>query len=278
MTDRFAFGDNWSDFLRILDPARIDAADCSLRQMLRLSGEKPLAEQSFLDIGSGSGLFSMVAARMGARVISIDVDPASVRCTGRLREQWLTEPDAQATRWNVHEMSVLNVPAIDSLGQFDIVYSWGVLHHTGDLDAALDAAAGRVAPGGRLAVALYNDQGGASRRWLAIKRGYHWLPPAIRPAYVAMIAAAYECQFAAARLAGGRNPWPAADWAAKRRDRGMSVWHDWVDWIGGLPFEVCRVDDLHRRFFERGWTLDFLRCVGSGWGCNEFVFRHRDYP
>ena len=272
-TDRFAFGANWSSYLGVLDPVRIKAADASIRRLLRLEGQHPLAGQRFLDIGSGSGLFSLVAVGLGAKVVSIDLDAASVRCTEQLRDRWLSRPDADRDRWAIHSMSILNRPAIASLGLFDVVYSWGVLHHTGQMDAAIDAAAGRVTSGGRLAMALYNDQGGASRRWLAIKRGYHRLPKWLRPVYVATIAGAYELKFAAARAAGGRNPLPLSDWASKRQDRGMSVWYDWVDWVGGMPFEVARVDDLHGRFFERGWTLESLKCVGSGWGCNEFVFR-----
>ena len=46
-------------------------------------------------------------------------------------------------------------PQIESMGSFDFVYSWGVLHHTGDMYRALRGAAGRVAPGGRFLFALY---------------------------------------------------------------------------------------------------------------------------
>jgi 2-polyprenyl-6-hydroxyphenyl methylase/3-demethylubiquinone-9 3-methyltransferase len=68
---------------------------------------------------------------------------------------------------------------------------------------------------------------------------------------------------------------PFADWRAKKFDRGMSAWHDWVDWIGGLPFEVATPEAIIEPLREKGFVLDQLKTVGSGWGCNEFVFSLR---
>ena len=161
-----------------------------------------------------------------------------------------------------------------SLGQFDIVYSWGVLHHTGDMDRAVELARQRVAPDGRFFIAIYNDQGGASRRWLAIKKTYNRLPTWLRPLWVITVASWYELKFALARLVRGKNPLPFADWRAKKQDRGMSAWHDWVDWIGGLPFEVATPERMIVPLRQHGFVLDNLKTVGNGWGCNEFVFRY----
>ena len=132
--------------------------------------------------------------------------------------------------------------------------------------------ANTVAMGGSLCLAIYNDQGGASRRWLAIKRTYHWLPAWLQPGWVLLIAGFYETKFALVRLLRGRNPLPFADWRQKKQDRGMSVWHDWVDWIGGLPFEVATPEQVIVPLRERGFVLEDLKTVGSGWGCNEYVF------
>ncbi len=299
---RFAFGQNWSAFLQSFDQERLDQAVASLRSLLQLGEDpqtlgtrplepQPLAGLSFLDIGSGSGLFSLAAIVLGARVVSLDVDADSYQCTLSLKERITSsssnsasndasgaDPTATAHKkndihWDVHHASILDAEAMRSLGQFDIVYSWGVLHHTGQMKTAVAAAAARVSPGGQLAIAIYNDQGGGSRRWLAIKHGYHRLPAFLRPGYVVAVAGFYECKFALARLARGRNPLPFADWQAKKSDRGMSVWHDWVDWIGGLPFEVATPEAIVMPLRQQGFTLDNLRTVGSGWGCNEFVFR-----
>ncbi|QEF96299.1 bifunctional 3-demethylubiquinone-9 3-methyltransferase/ 2-octaprenyl-6-hydroxy phenol methylase [Stieleria maiorica] len=269
---RFAFGENWASFLNQLDDQRIDQACRSLAELLCLEdgGDgKPLHGRRFLDLGSGSGLFSLAASRLGADVVSIDFDRQCVACTERLRERDSVPP----SRWEIRQGSALDETLMESLGRFDVVYSWGVLHHTGQMQRAIELAAARVADDGRLAIAIYNDQGGASRRWLWIKRTYHRLPKAVRPIWVAAVAAWYEFKFALARLARGRNPLPFSDWKRKRADRGMSAWHDWVDWVGGLPFEVAKPEDVILPLVGRRLQLINLTTVGNGWGCNEFVFR-----
>ena len=268
---RFEFGENWKSFLRHLDEDRIDQACRSLGTLTGMddSLNRPLAGKTFLDLGSGSGLFSLAAFRMGAQVVSIDYDPQCVACTDQLRRR----ESAPDERWRIHQGSVLDETLMQSLGSFDIVYSWGVLHHTGQMHRAIDAATYRVAANGMLAIAIYNDQGAASRRWLAIKKTYHRLPKPLRPAWVTMIASWYESKFALARLARGRNPLPFADWKKKKLDRGMSAWHDWADWVGGLPFEVASPDEIIGRLSKKGFQVAHQTTVGKGWGCNEFVFR-----
>ncbi|PAY15517.1 SAM-dependent methyltransferase [Rhodopirellula sp. SM50] len=268
---RFAFGENWASFLNHLDEDRIDQACRSLTGLLCLDDAAgcPLDGQRFLDLGSGSGLFSLAAYRLGAEVVSVDFDHHSVACTEQLRQRESADP----TKWEILQGSALDESLMESLGQFDVVYSWGVLHHTGQMDRAIELAAARVATGGRFAIAIYNDQGGGSRRWLAIKQMYHRLPSLARPVWVALVAAWYEFKFALARLAGGRNPLPFADWRKKRTDRGMSPWHDWVDWIGGLPFEVAKPEAIIVPLVAKHFQLINLTTVGNGWGCNEYVFK-----
>ena len=266
--ERFAFGKNWQAFLETLDQDRIDRAVDSLVDRL---GVDSLEGTTFLDIGSGSGLFSLAANRLGAAVTSIDYDPQSVSCTRELKDRF----GDQAIDWQVQQGSVLDDALMTSLGDFDVVYSWGVLHHTGAMEQAICAASQRVSDGGKFFIAIYNDQGGASRRWLAIKKIYHWHPDFLKPLWVAKVASVYELKFAAARLASFRNPLPFADWQAKKKDRGMSAWHDWVDWIGGLPFEVATPESVVHPLRDKGFVLDRLKTAGSGWGCNEFVFSLR---
>jgi 2-polyprenyl-3-methyl-5-hydroxy-6-metoxy-1,4-benzoquinol methylase len=271
--DRFEFGKNWQSFLKTLDDDRIEQAMTSLQRML---GRESLAGQRFLDLGSGSGLFSLAAYRLGANVVSMDFDPQSVACTQELRRR----ESASADRWVVRQGSVLDASLMSELGTHDLVYSWGVLHHTGNMRQAIELASHRVKPGGQFFIAIYNDQGGGSRRWLRIKRIYNRLPSWLRPIWVGIIASFYELKFAAARLARLQNPLPFASWSLKRKDRGMSAWHDWVDWIGGLPFEVATPEAVILPLVREGFQLTNLSTVGNGWGCNQYVFRkseHRDF-
>ena len=263
---RFEFGENWSAFLNGLDESRIQQAIDSLVDMLGLDS---LEGTSFLDIGSGSGLFSLAALRLGAEVTSMDFDPKSVACTSEMKSRYASNAD----NWTVKQGSVLDESLMQSLGEFDLVYSWGVLHHTGNMNRAMQIASDRVADGGLFFIAIYNDQGGASQRWLKIKQLYNRLPRWLRPFWVVKVASWYELKFAAARLARLQNPLPFKDWRAKKLDRGMSAWHDWVDWIGGLPFEVAKPEAIILPLRQRGFVLENLKTVGSGWGCNEFVFR-----
>lgn len=268
---RFEFGENWTSYLRNLDEDRIDQACHSLASLLGLdtSSKRPLEGRSFLDIGSGSGLFSLAAYRLGAQVVSVDFDPQCVACTMQLRQR----DSANESRWGIFQGSVLDQSMMRSLGMFDYVYSWGVLHHTGQMNDAIDAAASRVADNGTLAIAIYNDQGTSSRRWLAIKNFYHRLPSMLRPLWVTLVAAWYETKFALARLSRGKNPLPFADWKQKKIDRGMSVWYDWVDWVGGLPFEVATPDQIIEPLSNSGFKIVTVTTVGKGWGCNEYVFQ-----
>ena len=170
---RFEFGKNWTWFLATLTDAKIEQAVQSLQDMLEVAD---LKGARFLDIGSGSGLFSLAARRLGARVHSLDYDPHSVACTRELRRRYFPEDP----EWIVESGSALDEAYIRSLGEFDVVYSWGVLHHTGQMWAALANAAIPVADGGKLFIAIYNDQGTPSRRWTKVKRTYNALPKPLR--------------------------------------------------------------------------------------------------
>src|SRR6267143_2607810 len=160
--ERFAFGENWARFLALLDDQRIRDAEESLQSKLEVEN---LAGKSFLDVGSGSGLFSLAARRLGARVHSFDYDPQSVACTEELKRRYFLDDG----NWVVEEGSVLDRDYLASLGAFDIVYSWGVLHHTGSMWQALENVVPIVKPGGILFIAIYNDQGKRNRRWRSVK-------------------------------------------------------------------------------------------------------------
>lgn len=257
---RFEFGKNWLRFLEIITPERIAAAEESLRSML---GVRDLCGKSFLDIGSGSGLFSLAARRLGARVHSFDYDSQSVSCTNELRRRYF----AADSDWKVEEGSALDVAYLESLGKFDIVYSWGVLHHTGALWQAVANAAQMVADDGILFIALYNDQGGASRRWAAVKSLYVRSPRVVKPF---MAACCFVWEYWSRVLKGTLRGRPLI--AFESSSRGMSAWRDVVDWVGGYPFEASKPGDVFEFVHQRGFTLVRMVTTHSS-GCNEFVFR-----
>ena len=263
--ERFEFGQNWSQFLSAIDEERIQQAEKSLRNMLEVDS---LAGKTFLDIGSGSGLFSLAARRLGARVHSFDFDPKSVACTRELRKNYFTDDES----WKVEEGSALDGEYMKSLGKFDIVYSWGVLHHTGNLWAAMENAQERVAPGGKFFIALYNDTGSQSARWLWVKKRYNSLPGLFRTPFAIMVSIPGELKLMAAAVLT-LNPRRYTDsWTNYRRNRGMTKWRDIIDWVGGYPYEVSTADEVFDFCRERGFTLTKLKCGHVGLGCNEFVF------
>ena len=261
---RFEFGRNWQRFLTTLDQRRIAEAERSLREMLKVDD---LTETSFLDVGSGSGLFSLAARRLGARVSSFDYDPQSVACTQELKRRYFPD-DPQ---WTIGEGSALDRSYLESLGKFDVVYSWGVLHHTGDMWQALENIVLPVAPGGRLFISIYNRQ----RTWTPLhtwlKRTYVSLPRVLRWPMAAALVAFQVLKGLARDLLSLRNPLTRyRDYA---RSRGMSWWHDCLDWIGGYPFETATPEAVFEFFQARGFVLERLTTCGGGPGCNQYVFR-----
>ena len=269
----FAFGKNWGQFLKTVNEQRIQEAEGSLRRLVKRSHLKGCR---FLDAGSGSGLFSLAAYCLGAKVTSFDVDSDSVACAQELKRRFARDSESE---WRILQGSLLEKAFLNTLGEFDIVYCWGVAHHTGHMWNAIENLTTRLKAGGTFVLAIYNDQLYVSRAWRAIKRIYNRLPAVLRPLYVLAIGAAeFSKRFVVTlgacllRLVTLRNPMmPWLNWARESQSRGMHGWHDLVDWVGGWPFEVARPEEVFRFVRDRGFLLEELS-TSIGHGCNEFAF------
>lgn len=258
---RFAFGRNWRRYLGNVDDAAIAQAEASIRNWLGdISGLR------FLDLGCGSGLFSLVARRLGATVHSFDFDPNSVACAETLRAKFFPgDPN-----WTTQQGSILDAQFVESLGQFDVVYSWGVLHHTGDLNTALEHAGRLVRPGGRLWIAIYNQLGPITDAWIKIKRTY-----VKSPAGRALVLGTFVPMFFLGNLFVDlvRLRSPLTRYREYRAShRGMSRAVDWIDWLGGYPYQPERAEGIFDFFRARGFSLLRLLTV-YGWGNNQFLFQ-----
>lgn len=270
--ERYRFGENWGRFLELLDDARIARAEASLRELL---GLPDLQGRVFLDIGSGSGLFSLAARRLGARVVSFDFDPDSVRCTATLRERYFPG-DAS---WTVLRGSVLDESFMQSLPMADVVYSWGVLHHTGRMHEAIRQACAKVRPGGLFCIALYRKTV-LCWLWKWEKRLFSASGPGtrqlLRQLWIGKTRLAH-------RLRGASFEAMVRDYPA-RSQRGMDYHRDVDDWLGGYPYESITPPECRRLFAGLGFTLRRENAVTQGVhladssGCDEWVFSRGPAP
>ena len=259
----FEFGDNWKNYSKTIDKKRINSAIAGVKKLF----PDGLTGKTFLDIGCGSGLHSLAALSLGAAAVTaVDIDENSVSTTQALLTKYA--PDR---KWTAKVASVFDASP-DVLGTFDVVYSWGVLHHTGDMWRAIECAANLVKPGGQFAIAIYYA-GMFDRMWKAEKRFYSRAP---RPLQWS-IRQIYMIAFLTARtLLGGGNPISYV--RNYSEGRGMNFSHDAHDWLGGYPYEAASAEEMVERISTLGFveTQSFLIPVTSGLfgsGCHEFVFQ-----
>lgn len=265
MAERYGFGKNWASFIDTNFSA--ERRDNSKRRLLDFLNKANLRNLSFLDIGSGSGLHSMAAYDAGAaRIHSFDYDEMSVQTTARLKAI-----AGEPANWTVERGDVLDIGYLRSLGPWDIVYSWGVLHHTGAMWNAIDNAAGRMAPNGLFFIALYssNVASPSTEFWLDVKKRYN-LADARGKRWMELW---YVWRFGL-----GRNPLRLPllikQIVDKQRQRGMSYMTDVRDWLGGWPMEYAddqQVIDVMKE--KHGFALVK---ISTGEACTEFLFARTD--
>jgi len=256
MTDSkpvFEFGKNWASFSELLNPERVDQAQDSLKNLL---GTADLRGKTFLDIGCGSGLFSIAAVRMGATVLGIDLDPISIETSQQNAQNWLKDP----SKVSFQAASVLDSAQLDKLDYFDIVYSWGVLHHTGNMKQALKNAAKRVKPGGSFIISIYNRHF-TSPIWALIKKTYNGLPDFGQRALIWLFTPVI---FFAKWIVTRKN-------LLEMHGRGMDFMHNVIDWLGGYPYEYASVSEIQTILESLGGNTVRVIPTQVPTGCNEFV-------
>jgi 2-polyprenyl-6-hydroxyphenyl methylase/3-demethylubiquinone-9 3-methyltransferase len=259
----FSFGENWAQYAQKIDERRIEEAERSLIRLL--GGREWIEGKTFLDIGCGSGLFSLAAVRLGCkRLLAVDLDPNSVETTRRTLERYAPA----GANWDCKRISVFDLdPA--HVGTFEVVYSWGVLHHTGAMYKAIEKASTVVATKGTLALALYGKTPFCGL-WRIEKRIYSRSPKWVQR----VIEHVYHVAVAARLALKGES-------LKKRREtyfqqRGMDMYHDTRDWLGGYPYESISPHEAMTFLHKLGFApiRSFVSpCIGLlGAGCDEYSF------
>ena len=265
LKEHFSFGQNWSDYSEIVEERHIISAE---EDLTRLMNSGDFANRKWCDLGCGSGIHAVAAARLGAVVSAVDIDPQSIATTKRLAKKFGVEGKIVSLNYSVFDLPFNNE-------SFDVVYSWGVLHHTGDMWSAITEASRLVSmtEGSQFVVAIYR-QTRLCRMWKIEKRFYKDASPIVQGTIRRLFVLAYDFSLIARR----RTPW------SHRRNyfqmRGMSFKHDVHDWLGGYPYESANARELETMMRKIGFRLvrEFVRAPNRtpwgffGSGCDEFVF------
>ena len=248
---RFKFGRNWKRYSKLIDDSRIKDASESLKESFEIENFK---NKSFIDVGCGSGIFSISASLLGGKTKSFDFDIDAVECTKDLSKKILGKTI------DTEKGDILDLKYIQNLGKFDYVYSWGVLHHTGNLNSALKNIDNLVKKNGKLFISIYNDQGIKSDLWRIIKILFNKIK-ILQPFLIFIFFIFMKIPGIVFRFL-----------TKQTENRGMAATTDLIDWLGGYPFETAKPEYIFDFFFKLNYRLVKLKTVSGKSGCNEFIF------
>ena len=261
---RFEFGKNWNNYLSNLTGNEINSAKKALKEWI---GIPPNNKETFLDIGCGSGLSSLAAHLNGySYILSFDYDNDSVKASKRLMNKYCNN---QLGTWEIKQGSIIDKTFIKSLPKFNVVYSWGVLHHSGEMWNAIEFSSSKVKRKGKLFISIYNDQNIISKFWNIIKYVYVSSPNLVKKVMIGFYIIYFGTGLFIFDIIRLRNP-------LKRHygdTRGMKFYFDVIDWIGGYPFEVAKPKDICDFVEQKGFLLLRIKNVGFRHGCNEYLFQ-----
>ncbi len=273
----FSFGKNWKNYVRSVVNDKV--LEETKNSLLKYLPPQEYIGKTFIDIGCGSGLFSLASLILGCKkTISIDIDEYSIEST-LLTKQKFSNLLPNDIEWQISKGDVLDNITIENLikqGGGDIVYSWGVLHHTGNMRQAIRECAKLVKPGGYLIIAIYNHAP-SSKFWQNVKifyNKYKIMQPIMNILYGSFVSIGYMIYRKTFKL---------------YRGRGMHVFYDAIDWLGGYPYEYACFNEIVEFVENLKFKLDkfptklpcgkdqksnfFINIRAKNVGCNEFVFK-----
>lgn len=257
----FSFGRNWNEFIQTcFSDERVAIVKAHLLDFLEMES---LDGRYFLDVGCGSGIHSLAALQAGAgEVVSFDIDSFSCKAASTIRER-----QNGVSNWEILEGSVLDGAFLSRISPADIVYSWGVLHHTGDMWTAIRNAAGLMKPEGLFYIALYTTTP-ASGYWLEMKKQYN------RASSFGKRLMEYRYvlrHLLLPEIIGRRNP--LKRFQQYKKNRGMSCMTDVRDWLGGYPYEDARIEEVHK-FCRKELGMELIN-LRTGEANTEYLFKMR---
>ncbi len=252
---RFEFGQNWNLYSKSISDVEVNLAKQGIIKLMPT--KTALDSKSFLDIGCGSGIHSIAANTLGFESITAtDFDLKSVNTA-------ISNKKIFNSNINIFQDDILNTKIKN---KFDVVYSWGVLHHTGNMEKAILNSRKLVNDEGYLIIAIYKKTY-FCKMWHFIKKLYCNSPRFIKKIFNFTF---YTLRLSLYLIKGNKI-------SKYKQIRGMNLYFDSIDWLGGFPYESASKDVIVSmvgdgfelvKFFDAKPNLGLM-----GSACSEYTFK-----